>query len=772
MTQRRFGPTRGAGVAIVELEGDKQIQPAALGFAGYAGLLEKGSVGELLIITSKSQFVKKCGGIYEGTQLPDAALDYFDVANGAGGLCLVRITDGNELQAEATLYARVKNLLTPMGKLKAKNGGRWGGKLQRASGNVANGGAITNTTLTTGVVTWKKDQWKGGYIELDAVPNKRYPIVGNTAAGVITVAADQVMKDDWTAAAQATNFRYYVTLEQEGKAVSYLIGDGEENPDTEFSLTTFVDGAFIKKYPNLSTNPTSSRYWVNVINNDDGNDEVEAVDLWTGAHTASVRPANRYGAISTVSALVLTSVIHDMVITSPGGGNPTIAMGTTTDADLPQTITVTMTSATAGTAVSDVLGALGTVTFGTLFDPHNAAGGANKNKWAPPFTITAGASPCATSDVLTIHYKPFTADAFIGGYLYPDKVNSKREKYRIADNDHKTITVAVGSDLTVAGAPGDEYMVEAALDLAGGRDGHADVADADYLSKAWDVNASPFNRTEGKGLGLVKMATPGVTATAVQQAGKNYAESKNHQYRYEAPDNIVTENGAIAYFNDTLGRSDFAVCSFPSYGYVPDPAARSSDGKLKLTTLTGQIHGREARIAADFDGYHKAGAGIEATLPKVLKLTTGDAMLNEELLNPVGIGVIKKKQGNFVIWGDRTLNLDPQWKFKHQRELMSHYEHVLQENFDWIVFAINDPDTEALALVALQGYFMPEWVKRALRGDTFTDAAIIKIDAENNTDATRAAGDMFAEVRLRLADTVERFIIKIGKQGIFENVAP
>jgi hypothetical protein len=31
-------------------------------------------------------------------------------------------------------------------------------------------------------------------------------------------------------------------------------------------------------------------------------------------------------------------------------------------------------------------------------------------------------------------------------------------------------------------------------------------------------------------------------------------------------------------------------------------------------------------------------------------------------------------------------------------------------------------------------------------------------------------GDMNAEIKLRLADTVERFIISIGKQGIFESV--
>jgi hypothetical protein len=96
---------------------------------------------------------------------------------------------------------------------------------------------------------------------------------------------------------------------------------------------------------------------------------------------------------------------------------------------------------------------------------------------------------------------------------------------------------------------------------------------------------------------------------------------------------------------------------------------------------------------------------------------------------------------------------------------------VLQSNFDFIVFAINDSTNDLDALAALKRFFQPEWVKRALRGANADEAAQIKVDSENNTDATRSAGDQYADVSLKLADTVERFVIRIGKQGIFEQVA-
>lgn len=753
MAQRRYGPTRGAGVAVIELEGEKGIEPGALGWCGYAGIMEKGPVGELIIAPNKSTFVKKCGGVIDDSLLPDAALDYYSLANGAGGLALVRVTDGNEVQAEMPLYARYGSLLTRMGTLKAKNGGRWGGKENYYTGAATD---ATETTVTTGV-TMLDDEWAGGYLQITGSSNT-YEIISNTAAGVITVASDSTIITD----GGTTTAVYYLYHENAGKAISILIGDGEEKPDTEFSISVYVDGAFVKKYGNLSTNPSDSRYWVSLINNDDGNDEIEAVDLWTGAHTAAVRPANKYGIIDTagITDTVLTSVIHDFTVTV-GDATPTFALGTTTDSHLAQKLTITMTAADTGSVVSDKLGAVGTVTVGTEFDNTDC-------KWVPPFTITDGGTTLETDDVMVINYKPFVLDSLIGGYLYPDKVNASSTRYRIVDNDHKTITVADGSDMTSVAEAADEYMVVAPLEMSGGKDGNAGVIDSSYTQQAWDVDDSPFNRLFGRNMGLIKYATPGVTSTAVQKAGVAYAEAKNHQYRYEITSATVTEAGAITYINDTLGRSDFAVVAFPSYGTVPDPL--SNEGKTKTVTLTGMIHGREARIAADYDGYHKAEAGIDAKLPKLLDIPTSDAILNEELLNPAGIAIIKKVKGNFIIWGDRTVHSDPTWKWKHQRETMSYYEHVLQESFDWIIFMINDRTTESLAISALNSFFLPEYAKRAVRGNTFQEAVIIKLDEELNTDATRANGDMISEIKLRLADTVERFIIRIGKQGIFESV--
>jgi hypothetical protein len=314
------------------------------------------------------------------------------------------------------------------------------------------------------------------------------------------------------------------------------------------------------------------------------------------------------------------------------------------------------------------------------------------------------------------------------------------------------------------GSLGAEFRVQAPTFLRDGYNGDT-PATADY-TQHFNTSTSVINRLVGRNLGLVKLATPGVVTTAVQKAGLAYAAFANYQYRVEFASGLDDDSSAIAHINDTIGRNDFGVCSYPSYGYVPNPLGSG----LVLRSLTGSIHGREALVAKNYAGYHKAAAGIDVTLPNVSKLPTGERVLAEEQLNPIGINVIKKVKGNFVIWGDRTISSDPGWKWKHQREMMSHYENIFRDQFDFIVFAINDVLTRQGLITTFRAFFLPEWQKRALRGDKFEHAVSIKIDDDNNTNLTAANGDLYADIKLRLADTVERFNIRIGKAGIFEDL--
>lgn len=761
MAQRRYGPTLGAGVAVIEVEAEKILEAAPLGVTAYVGALEKGSTSKMLQTFSKKGFQKKCGGrIGADGQTPDAALDFWDHSQGAGELHLLRVTDGTDRKASLELYDRSTTKLNKVAKFEAANGGRWGGKAKLFLGAVSGGGDITETALTTGK-TMLLDEYKGGTVKFDGVAGKSYEILGNSTAGVVTVKADSKMKTDWTAGG-GSDMGYTLELARNPlKEVALMFEPGDVDTNALFSMSVFVDGGFVKRYPNLSMDPASKYYFVRLVNDDDSNDEVVATDLYS-PNTVDLdkRPANASGVNTAIAAQLLTAKVHQFEVTlSPGGANPTVALGTTSDAmKYRDRIKLVMTAPTTFNVFSLDLGGnvqVGTGTLGVLCTPTTPN--------LPPFTVTNGGTALSAADEMLLTWMPLEPNALVGGSLYPDYGAEPLKKFRISANTHKTISIAVG-DLTTVASVSDKWVACFPQGLGGGYDGVAGLQDSHFIAK-FDVATSLFNELDTLNKGLVKLACPGKTASLIQKAGAAYAEAKNYQFRYEIPDTVVTEDGAVSQINTTLGRNDFAVVSFPSYGSVDDP---DKPGQLKLQTLTGMIHGREALVAKNYDGYHKAAAGVDVKLPKVLRLPA--TLLNEEVLNPQGINTVKFAKGNCVVWGDRTVALDPAWKFKHQRELMSHYENRLRQGFDFIVFALNNTDTQAILLTSLRAFFLPEFTKGALRGKSFAEAVSIKLDDEINTDATRADGDLFAELKLRLADTVERFIIRVGKAGIFEQL--
>lgn len=842
--QRRYGPTEGAGTVIIEKEAEKQINRGTLGTTVHVGIYEKGPVGVLARAATKTDFQKKAGSYINDSLAPDAAFDFHRTSRGAGDFYFLRVTDGSEVKASATIKGRrnaaiIKSVsadcgattaflttadyidmgspqigdriavydatggsafahitaidldtpaagtvqltmlgaslaaFTLLGEAKivlfnktinsdimtvsANNGGRWGGKKSVIYDLAFGTGGLTATTFDTGK-TMLKDFYKGATLTFAAMPGKAYEVISNTVAGILTVTTDATMSSDYASTGSSVE-TWKLSLLNESKEISVKITDGILEPTTEFGMVVYVDGEQVLSYENLSSDPESNRYFMNLINDDENNIYITVEDLWTGAITAPIRPANMSGQSIGLTNTVLT--LEAVESEYAGTGNGYIKNFTYGGDVQEDTIEVECDDATAKTFTytSAKLGLISSAAPGVV------SAFAAPNDYLVGFTIVEGSTPFALGDKFTLHVKPMTVNSLIGGMLYPNVDTSRRTGFVIVSNTINTITVKTGSTMLTSAKIGNTFRIEAGSVLVGGYDGIANVADIDY-TKNLDSSTSPINTLFGELKGLVKIAIPGVTSATVQKAGQEYSEARNYQFRVEIPANITTDEGAEQYINDTIGRNDFSVTSFPSYMYVQHPTASG----LKLVSASGAIQGREALMAKNYSGYHKAAAGIDVTIPNCVKLPTGDRELDEELLNKHGIGILKFKKGNCIIWGDRTLSVDPSWKWKHQRELMSYYENDLRENFDWIIFAINDPIEQRKAHSALISYFRPEFQKRALRGDKFADAVTLKVDNEINTDVTRAQGDMFGEIALQLADTVERFIITMSKMGIFERV--
>jgi hypothetical protein len=880
MAERRFGPSRAAGVVVIEKEGQKQITPGALGTTAYTGIVQKGPVGKAFVAFNSKQFRFKAGGFIPQSLLPDAAFDFYNLGVGAGSLWVNRVTDGSERGAARSFHNRRATRSKTIG-FEAGNGGRWGGKRQKIIDVYATVTA-TSVTLANPPTGLKKDELAGGKVKFNAVPGKSFDILSNTALGVLQLPADVNVVTELNGSLDQL---LSVELENDGLALGLLIKDGQDKPLEEWGLEVYlIEGGVstkVKDFANLNSDPESPNYFQKVINDDpDSEFLVRATDLHIGSITSDIRPANVFGKVLGLTDTVLSAKIHDEVISSvqgatakasplvPGasviddevtlivttagaralgvltfGANPSDGDSVTLNGKIITFKTVVATPASqvliGGTAeatldnllafinastdpllqdkvfaekvsasvlnvyaqTAGLLGnAIATTSTGGGSEPTwgaaTLAGGVNQvwsyESAAMPFltglTVTSGVafvSPndfgagftlidatkmstkaFALGDTVKLILSPLEVGKLVGGTLVPN-IDERRIKFRIVSNDASTITVKAGSTMTADANLGDSFRAEYVAELGDGYDGIANLSDLHYVN-VYDTDTSPLKGLRGQNLGLVKLATPGVTSTAVQKAAVLLAESQNWQYRYEIPANVTDEQAAEEFINDQLGRNDFAVVSWPSFAKVQNPIGTG----LKLTSMTGAIHGSEAKVANNFQGYHKAAAGTDVILSNIIALPDGfeGKTINEEFLDPVGVNIIKRKEGNFILWGDETLGTSGQ-KFKHKREYLSHIENTFLENFDFIIFSINDAQSDKLLHSAFIAFFTPELAKRAIRGESLSDAVIIKIDNENNTDATRALGQKNAELRIRLADTTKQFIITISELGVTEAAA-
>jgi hypothetical protein len=871
---RRFGPTRGAGTAIIEQESGGSIVPGALGTTAYTGIMKKGPKKAFRAKT-KTEFLFKGGALFQGSLLPDAALSFYRHSNGAGEVWYNRVTDGSEKKSTLSLYNQL-NSGALVAQFEAGNGGRWGGKKQKIVDEYASITAIT-LTLSNAPANLKTDELVGALVKLKAVPGKSFEVQSNTSAGVLTFASDISLLDEVAASSDAANKLIEVDLANGGEALGVLVKPGLLNPNTEFGLEFhLIEGnvsELAKNFPDLSIDPSASNYFVDVINADPNSDFViKATDLNIGGSlVAGQRPANYANEIVGLTATVITAQIHYLVLSSDENAkmklsavslgsevikdelvltntvqgaradeiltfndNPAndetleiagvvytwktvvadedtqILIGADAEASIDNLVVfakaksvlafVEKDSATVAHVYARTAGLAGNAFTLVSSDANVVASAAvlsggldqtwdmvsEKMPFLGTLAVTSGVAFAApndfgygftledttldstkewdVNDTITISVEPLENQALVGGRIFPDSGDS-RKSFIVDSNTANTITAKAGSDMTTVGSVGGTFRAQYIQELSGGYDGVAEVTDFNY-EEAYDVGTSPLKSLRGKNLGLIKLATPGITSSAVQKAGVAFAGSQNWQYRYEIPANITDETSAEEFINDTVGRNDFAVVTWPSYVKVT-----KEGGGLKLITATGMAHGVEARIARDFDGFHKAGAGTDAILNQALALPDGfenREPLDQEFLNPQGINIILEKDGNLVLWGDRTVGTDPAFKFKHHREYLSHVENVFLENFDFIIFNLNNESTQEILKAAFVQFFTPELAKGALVGKDVQEATLLKIDSENNTDSTRDDGDLFVDMALDIVDTVERLIIRIGKQGVTE----
>lgn len=153
------------GLYFQEVAGTPPVEGVSTATAGFVGIASKGRVGEAVLVTNWSQFVKEFGGFINDSYLAYSVRGFFE--NGGSRAYVVRAVH-YEVDGDTGTYTKTSDVATsqllagaePVLNVNAKNDGTWGNEIKV---EVVEGEAVDKFTLNV----YYKDELIESYREVD-----------------------------------------------------------------------------------------------------------------------------------------------------------------------------------------------------------------------------------------------------------------------------------------------------------------------------------------------------------------------------------------------------------------------------------------------------------------------------------------------------------------------------------------------------------------------------------------------------------------------------
>jgi phage tail sheath protein FI len=183
---------------------------------------------------------------------------------------------------------------------------------------------------------------------------------------------------------------------------------------------------------------------------------------------------------------------------------------------------------------------------------------------------------------------------------------------------------------------------------------------------------------------------------------------------------------------------DYSAIFFPRITVVDNSTQLQMD-----IGPTGAIAGLCARIDGT-RGVWKAPAGTEATINGIFGLEQKFSNLEQGLMNPHAINVLRVFPSGIVNFGARTMdgddNFASEYKYIPVRRLALYLEESLYRGLQWVVFEPNDEPLWAQIRLNVGSFMHDQFRKGAFQGATPSQAYFVKCDGETTTQSDRDQG--------------------------------
>lgn len=236
----------------------------------------------------------------------------------------------------------------------------------------------------------------------------------------------------------------------------------------------------------------------------------------------------------------------------------------------------------------------------------------------------------------------------------------------------------------------------------------------------------------------------------------------------------LTVDGALTASGDIVPNSSRAAVYFPHF-YIKDPVGRSGQAVRQIGpsgAVVGKFLATDAAV-----GPFKAPAGIQAKIVDALALERPFSPSELDALN-TGVsttGVLNGRNvvnairnmpgAGIVVMGGRTLKQDGTAnRYINMRRSLIYLEKRLADLASFAVFENNDEKLWARLTTTLGTFLNSYRNQGGLRGTTVDQAYYVKCDAENNTAASIAAGEVHVEIGVALEYPAEFVVINLSQK--------
>lgn len=302
--------------------------------------------------------------------------------------------------------------------------------------------------------------------------------------------------------------------------------------------------------------------------------------------------------------------------------------------------------------------------------------------------------------------------------------------------------------------------------LSGAADESASLSDADVFGDETGKTGLYALDVLDDAQILVVPGAGGRAATV--QTILDYCAARQNMFAIFGPSTALTRDQARAYRMTTGGwDSSYGALYWPRV-IVADPIGAGRD-PVRTIDPSGHIAGAFARndnVAPPKGGVWStpAGFGDFGKLKGVRALETYATDRDQDVLNPVGVNVLRKFKGaGIVIFGGRTLSNDAAWRYIAVRRLFLFVEQSIKAATQGDVFRNNDFRTWGELKDRITKFLEDLWRQGAFPGRTVEQSFFVTIDESTTTPSDVDAGRLIGSIGIAPQKPAEFIVFRYSQ---------